>query len=166
MAKETERKFLLKDSSWRALIHSSAVFRQAYIPTVPGGKHITARVRLAGEKAFLTLKNSPAASSSFSRSEFEYSIPVEDAKILLEEFCGKKLEKTRHIVFYGGKKWEIDEFSGENRGLTVAEIELPSEDSFFEKPSFLGEEVTFDHRYSNSFLAENPYCSWEKKEEK
>lgn len=166
MAKETERKFLLNDDSWRTLVHSSAFFCQAYIPTLPGRKHITARVRLAGEKAFLTLKNSPAESSSFSRSEFEYPIPAEDAKILLEEFCGKKVEKTRHIVFHEGNKWEIDEFSGDNQGLIIAEIELQSEDSVFIKPAFLGKEVTFDYRYSNSFLAENPYCIWEKKEEK
>lgn len=166
MAKETERKFLLKDDSWRNLVISSAFFCQGYIPVLPDQKgHITVRIRLAEGKGFLTLKNAPSASTSFSRDEFEYAIPEDDAKIMLEKFCGEKVEKTRHIVLYGGNKWEIDEFSGKNAGLILAEIELSSEDMYFERPPFLGKEVTFDHSYSNSALAVSPYCSRQKKQE-
>ena len=163
MRVEIERKFLMVNDSWRKLVQRSSILKQGYIISGEAIKS-TVRVRLVDHCGYLTLKG---RSNGFSRNEFEYEIPEEDAVNMLTQFCEKPLiEKCRHFIEYQGFTWEIDEFSGENRGLTVAEIELPSEDSFFEKPSFLGEEVTFDHRYSNSFLAENPYCSWKKKEEK
>ncbi|MBO5760201.1 MAG: CYTH domain-containing protein [Lentisphaeria bacterium] len=166
MAKEIERKFLLKDDSWKKEVTFSSFFCQAYIPIRSGEKFCTQRVRIAGEKAFLTLKsNRGTDGESFTRNEFEYSIPLEDARVILKDFCGNTVEKTRHIVPAGNMlRWEIDEFSGENAGLVVAEIELPASQSSFPIPAWLGEEVTHDHKYSNSFLAEHPYRKWEKDE--
>lgn len=166
MAKEIERKFLLKDDSWKKEVTFSSFFCQAYIPIQSGEKFCTARVRIAGEKAFLTLKsNCKTDGNSFFRNEFEYNIPVEDARMILKDFCGNTVEKTRHIVPADHSlKWEIDEFSGENEGLTVAEIELPSSETPFPRPAWLGEEVTFDHKYSNSALAEHSYRNWKKDE--
>ncbi|MBR2365484.1 MAG: CYTH domain-containing protein [Lentisphaeria bacterium] len=160
MPQETERKFLLKDDSWKKMVSSSCFFCQAYIPVLPGEKHTTVRIRIAGEKAFLTLKGSCGKEQKFTRSEFEYPIPLEDAQTMLDEFCGDKIEKTRHIVHIPPFKWEIDEFAGKNAPLNIAEIELPSEETFFPLPPWLGEEVTMDHRYSNSFLAKHPFSTW------
>ncbi|MBO4304955.1 MAG: CYTH domain-containing protein [Lentisphaeria bacterium] len=163
MAKEIERRFLLKDDSWKKETTSFHCFRQAYIPVVPGEKHIVVRIRVTDEKAFLTLKGS-CASGSFAKSEFEYPIPQEDACAMLEEFCGNCVEKTRFIVEKPPFRWEIDEFQGENAPLCIAEIELPSEETAFPRPAWLGREVTTDHRYSNSSLARHPYSSWKKQD--
>lgn len=159
MAKEIERKFLLKDDSWKKSVSSSVYLCQAYIAADAGEKHCTVRVRIAGERAFLTLKGRSGKIGNFSRSEFEYEIPLDDARNMLKEFCGNIVEKTRYVIETPPYRWEIDEFAGENSGLVLAEIELPSEDSCFVRPPWLGEEVTLDHSYSNSFLAQHPWQS-------
>ncbi len=157
MGTEIERKFLLRDDSWREAVIQSTVFRQRYLPFAEG-RSGSGRVRIAGDKAFLTLKS---AVKGFSRSEFEYEIPVADAQEILRNLCtGASIEKTRHLVPYEGFLWEIDEFSGDNAGLIVAEIELESEQTSFPLPPWIGKEVTGDPRYFNSVLAEHPFSTW------
>lgn len=154
MGIEIERKFLLKDESFKALAESKHSFRQGYIE---GSEMATVRVRIADEKGFFTIKSKAV---NFSRSEYEYEIPLKDAEEMLDKLCGNKVEKYRYIVMNEGNRWEVDEFLGENAGLLVAELELQSEDETFALPSWLGEEITHDIRYRNSYLAENPYKSW------
>ena len=120
-------------------------------------KERTVRVRVAGEQAFLTLKG---LTTGASRAEFEYEIPVADAEQLLKLCDGPIVQKVRHAVVYQGFRWEVDEFLGENAGLVVAEVELQQEDQPFERPGWLGQEVTEDPRYFNSNLAANPYSAW------
>lgn len=159
MAIEIERKFLLKDDSWRAAVSSRASYCQSYARFM---EHPDAsfRVRIVGDKGFLSLKG-PV--SGCSRSEFEYEIPLADAESLLSEFCSPgRVEKYRHIVFHAGDRWEIDEFEGDNKGLIVAELELQTQGQAFQKPSWLGREVTGDFRYFNSALLQNPYKNWKK----
>ncbi len=152
MATEIERKFLLASDSWRGQIGQSIRIAQGYLATDP-----TVRVRIKGETGFLTIKGKSL--DGISRSEFEYPIPVADALELLK-LCPKVLDKTRHLVNFGGFTWEIDEFHGENAGLIVAELELPAVDTPYSRPDWLGEEVTGDVRYYNSMLSQNPYCRW------
>ena len=154
MAKEIERKFLLKDDSWRAEADGGTPFRQGYFHA-PG---LTGRIRVAGGRHLLTLK-SPI--KNLSRDEFEYEIPAADAAAMFELFCEPaRVEKTRHLLRRAGKTWEIDVFAGANQGLVVAEIELESEDEPFERPAWLGREVSDDPRYCNSNLAAKPYSQW------
>lgn len=152
MGVEIERKFLLKNSDWKQYAEKSIRMKQQYLPfQVKSG---TGRIRIAGEHAFLTLKTRV---KGISRGEFEYEIPVEDADRIMELICqGFSVEKTRYIVPFAGKNWEIDEFAGDNAGLILAEIELDSEDEKFELPPWIGEEVTGDFHYYNSYLAEHP----------
>jgi CYTH domain-containing protein len=151
---EIERKFLVKDDSWRAEALPGVRYVQGYMRFSKG----VARARVAGEKAYLTIKGETKGAS---RLEYEYPIPAEDALVLLENLCeGPKIEKTRHIVPFKGFRWELDVFSGENEGLLVAELELESEDEQFPKPPWLGEEVTGDLRYSNSNLSLAPFSKW------
>ncbi len=158
MGVEIERKFLLKDDSWRSSVESSVVYKQRYLPFRDGAGHISGRVRIAGNRAWLTMKS---AAKGFARNEFEYEIPLADAEQMLEQLCtGNAICKIRHVVRFLGYRWEIDEFLGENAGLVVAELELTSEDQRFPLPPWAGEEVTGDYRYSNSVLAENPYTAW------
>ena len=113
---------------------------------------------MLGERAFLTLKG---ATRGFVRSEYEYEIPVQDAREMLEEFCEKPLiEKVRYEVEFAGNTWEVDVFYGENEGLLMAEIELANEEQEFEKPVWLGREISEDPRYFNSSLVRNPYKRW------
>jgi adenylate cyclase len=127
---------------------------QGYAPVGPG----VLRVRLAGEGAFLALKSSRAG---LVRSEFEYPIPVGDAESLLAEFCGAGLvEKTRHRVIWAGDEWEVDVFAGANEGLVTAEIELTAPDQPFERPPWLGAEVSDQPAYYNSNLARRPFREW------
>lgn len=152
MAVEIERKFLVTGLDWRTTTGVS--FSQGYLNR---DKHRTVRVRIAGNKAYLTIKG---ITEGITRAEFEYEIPVSDAENLLM-LCEKPLiQKNRHIIPYKNFKWEVDEFLGDNLGLVVAEIELTSETQSFEKPSWIGEEVTHDPRYFNSNLAQNPYNTW------
>ncbi|HVK56984.1 MAG TPA: CYTH domain-containing protein [Burkholderiales bacterium] len=152
MPTEIERKFLVTGTEWRQ--GDSIRLCQGYLSRA---KERTVRVRLAGEKAFLTIKG---ISKGASRAEFEYEIPVVDAEQLLKLCDGPLIEKVRHVVVYKGLKWEVDEFFGENAGLVVAEVELEREDQPLEKPDWVGQEVTHDLRYFNSSLATNPYRTW------
>ncbi|MBE6330024.1 MAG: CYTH domain-containing protein [Bacteroidales bacterium] len=150
---EIERKFLLKNDNWR----EGAVgvhYKQAYLNEKGDN---TVRVRIEGEKAKLTIKGK---SSNISRLEFEYDIPMEDAEALFTLAKTPIVEKYRYKIMYAGNCWEVDEFLGMNRGLVVAEIELESETQSFEKPDWIGMEVSGDKRYTNANLARKPYCEW------
>jgi adenylate cyclase len=154
MAKEIERKFLVRSAEYRDLAEPIA-FKQGYISRVPGK---IVRIRLAGDHGFITIKG---ISSGYERDEFEYEIPAADARQILDKLCEKPLiEKTRWTISYKDKIWIIDEFEGENEGLVVAEIELESSDEPFEKPKWLGCEVTSNPRYYNSHLVVHPYKDW------
>ena len=153
---EIERKFLVKDNSFKALAFAQNHIAQGYLSTVP---ERTVRVRIKGEKGFLTIKGI-SNESGLSRFEWEKEIPVDEAKELLK-LCEKGvIDKTRFEVKIGNHVFEIDEFYGENEGLTIAEIELSSETETFEKPHWLGEEVTNDKQYYNSYLSNKPYKNW------
>lgn len=155
MGIEIEKKFLLTGTEWKQLATGTA-YRQGYLNSV---KERTVRVRTINDQGFLTIKG---VSVGATRLEYEYEIPLEDANALLDELCEKPLiEKNRYKVKFSGFTWEIDEFFGENDGLIVAEIELESEDQAFDKPEWVGEEVTGDSRYFNSNLIKNPYSKWE-----
>lgn len=150
---EIERKFLVQ-GDYKAYADSSSRIVQAYL-CASGGN--TVRVRLLGEKGFLTIKG---PSQGISRFEWEKEIPQEDARALLGLCRGGVIDKTRTIVPFRGHIFEVDEFYGDNEGLTVAEVELTSEDEAFEKPDWLGEEVSDDPRYRNSHLLSHPYKNW------
>lgn len=154
MPREIERKFLVRGDAWRSAATRRAEFSQGYLLNTP---QRSIRVRLAGEKAWLTIKES---AEGIARHEFEYSIPPTDARELLALCEGPLIEKTRHFVPMENFVWEVDEFAGENAGLIVAEIELLSEDADFPRPEWLGEEVTHDPRYLNASLVKNPYAGW------
>lgn len=152
MAIEIERKFLLANDNWRSQIYQSTRIAQGYLATDP-----TVRVRVKGDTGFLTIKGK--SSDGISRAEFEYPIPFDDALELLK-LCPNVLDKTRHLIGYGDLTWEIDEFHGENAGLIVAELELPAIDTPFDKPAWLGTEVSGEARYYNSMLSQMPYSRW------
>lgn len=152
MGIEIERKFLVQGEAWRQ--GEGRYLCQAYLNRDPAR---TVRVRIDGEQAFLTIKG---RSVGATRSEFEYAIPVADAQALLALADGPAVEKRRHLVPMGELTWEIDEFLGANAPLVVAEIELPREDQPFERPAWVGEEVTQDPRYFNSALAARPFSTW------
>jgi adenylate cyclase len=154
MAKEIERKFLVKrDSSRRQ--EAGKRYRQGYLSTV---KERTVRVRTAGDKGYLTIKG---ISVGASRSEYEYEIPVADANEMLDRLCERPLiEKTRYRVPHDGLVWEIDEFQGENSGLIVAEVELKDEHQSVTLPDWVGQEVTGDPRYFNANLVGKPFSKW------
>ncbi len=159
MAKvETERKFLVKSDSWRNSAGPGCRFEQGYMPSKPG---MTCRIRRTPEGGFITLKG--LNFNGFSRREFEYAIPPDDAAELLELFCAPLvLAKTRYKVIYKNMTWEVDVFEGENAPLVLAEIELDSEESAFEVPPWAGKEVTGDKRFGNGFLASHPFSTWYK----
>ena len=154
---EIERKFLVKgEFKSKAFTHRRIV--QGYLSSVP--KRVV-RIRIKGDEAYLTVK-STVSGNGLTRFEWEKEISVEDAETMLT-FCEKEIiEKTRYLVKVGAHIFEVDEFYGSNEGLFVAEVELQSEDEEFEKPDWLGEEVTHDVRYYNSMLVKNPYSKWEK----
>ena len=154
---ETERKFLVKDGTYKAEATESHRLTQGYICRDHGR---TVRVRLWDDKAFLTIKGSGDA-KGMSRYEWEKEISVSDAKELFLLCQSGIIDKTRYMVPYDGKVFEVDEFYGENSGLVVAEIELSSEDEAFSRPEWLGEEVTGDRRYYNSMLTMSPYSTWD-----
>ena len=157
MGIEIERKFLTVSDGYRKNYQKKSYYKQGYITTE---KTKTVRIRIAGEHAFITIKG---ATSRYSRIEYEYPIPVKDADEMLEKLCDKPLiEKYRYEYMYNGLKWEIDEFLGENEGLILAEIELETEDQPFDKPDFIGKEVTGDIRYYNAHLTHYPYSEWRK----
>lgn len=159
MTVEIERKFLVKDDRWRTDAHGQPIvgipFCQGYLPVTDG---TTVRVRIEGACAKLTVKGK---TRGISRLEFEYGIPVQDARQMLENLCEKPLiEKTRYCRSELGHVWEIDEFSGDNKGLIVAEIELDSEDEQPPLPDWVGTEVSADPRYFNAALVRHPFKDW------
>jgi adenylate cyclase len=155
MAVEIERKFLVTSDAWGDGPPGVRIC-QGYLTRDP---ERTVRVRLAGEKAFLTIKG---GTSGISRQEFEYAIPPDEARALLDLCLPPLLDKIRHERHVGDHVWEIDEFLGDNAGLVVAEIELDDADEDFVRPDWLGPEVSDDPRYFNSRLAERPWCEWGK----
>ena len=161
MPVEIERKFLVKDLSWKESATSFKDFRQGYFPT---GEGVTVRARIAGDKARLTIKG-PV--TDISRAEFEYPIPVEDATVFLSSFCAQPvIVKRRWYVPFGGFTWEVDEFAGGNEGLVVAEIELDAPDREFPCPPWLGREVSHESRFRNSHLVRHPYSEWTDEEKR
>ncbi len=151
---EIERKFLLKNDDWRKLAQGKE-YRQGYLSSV---KERTVRVRTIEDKGFLTIKG---VSRGAVRTEYEYAIPLNEAKAMLEELCEKPLiEKKRFKIPYEGLVWEIDEFFGENKGLIMAEAELSSETQAFNKPEWIGVEVTHDSKYYNANLVHHPFRRW------
>lgn len=155
MGTEIERKFLLQDESWRNEASAPVHYCQGYLV---GSEQASVRVRIQGDEAFLNIKS---ATLGIERQEYEYPIPVPDAKKQLDELCARPLiEKNRYFVQRGMHTWEIDEFLGDNAGLVVAEIELASVDEPFERPAWLGEEVSHDKRYYNVCLVTHPFKDW------
>lgn len=157
MAFEIEYKFLVDTTFWQRP-EGGIRMRQGYVATKDG---TTVRVRIAGEKAYLTLKDHAAG---LTRHEFEYEIPVADAETLLDTMCAKpQVDKIRYRIPAAepGLVWEVDEFLGDNAPLVTAEIELPAEDTPFTRPAWLGADVSDDHRYKNNNLARNPYSTWD-----
>ena len=161
MAIEIERKFLVTTDAWRAAAHQVVPMAQGYRNNLAamdtGAMKTSVRVRIAGSKAFLNLKSRELG---HTRQEFDYPIPVEDARALLALSVGGLVDKRRHYVDFEGHLWEIDEFLGDNAGLVVAEIELGAADEKFAKPGWLGAEVTDEARYYNLALASRPYSHW------
>jgi CYTH domain-containing protein len=154
MAREIERKFLVTGTAWKDGA-SGTLLRQGYLSTI---KERTVRVRTEDHRAMLTIKG---LTVGVSRLEFEYEIPLADAVHMLDALCERPLvEKTRYRIPVNGHTWEIDEFHGENEGLVVAEIELASADDTFDRPDWLGQEVSNDPRYFNANLIREPYQRW------
>ena len=154
MGVEIERKFLLAGDAWRAL-GEPVLLRQGYLSSDP---ERTVRVRVEGGQGMLTIKG---RSVGAVRGEWEYPIPLPDANDLLDRLCQQPLiEKYRRRIAVGKHLWEVDEFLGANEGLVVAEIELGAEDEAFDKPGWVGEEVTHERRYFNSSLVSLPYSRW------
>ena len=152
MGIEIERKFLVVGDDWRQA--PAVPYAQGYLNR---DKRRTVRVRIAQGEAWLTVKGVNAGAT---RAEFEYAVPLADAEQMLALCDGPLVRKLRRVVVHAGATWEIDEFQGDNAGLVVAEIELASEDAPFERPPWLGAEVTHDPRYFNSSLATAPFSTW------
>ena len=152
MGVEIERKFIVNGKNWKS--EETISISQGYLST---DIDRIVRVRMSGNDAYLTIKG---RSIGAVRAEYEYQIPTSDGKELIKMCVGNILEKTRHIVMVGNSRWEVDVFHGENEGLVVAEIELKTEDESFEKPKWIGEEVTHDARYFNSSLMQKPFRQW------
>lgn len=155
MAQEIERKFLVT-GDFKSAARKATRITQGYLSSVP---ERTVRVRVKGEKGFITIKGIGSQSGA-SRFEWEKEIPVDEVRELLEICEPGVIDKTRYLVDAGQHTFEVDEFYGDNEGLTVAEVELASENESFVRPEWLGEEVTGDPRYYNSMLMKNPYKNW------
>lgn len=169
MAIEIERKFLVVGDAWREAAHKVVPMAQGYLNDLAamdagGGRaamKASVRVRIAGDEAFLNLKSRELG---HTRQEFDYPIPVADARDLLALSVGGLVDKRRHYVRHKGHLWEVDEFLGDNTGLVVAEIELASADTHFARPDWAGAEVTDSVRYYNLALATRPYAQWSRAE--
>jgi|LauGreDrversion4_2_1035121.scaffolds.fasta_scaffold06946_8 adenylate cyclase len=161
MAIEIERKFLVITEAWRAQAHHRLRIAQAYLndseALASGREQCSVRIRITGESANINIKSRKAGAR---RQEFEYPIPLADAESLMRLACEGRIEKVRHLVHLGGHLWEIDEFAGDNVGLVVAEIELQHEDEPFDRPDWLGAEVTDCLRFYNMALAARPFHHW------
>jgi len=153
---EIERKFLVLNEEFKASAAAKMAIKQGYLNSHP---ERTVRVRTKGSKAYLTVKGK-SNNTGTSRTEWEKEIPVPDAEQLLGLCEAGVIDKIRYEIKAGPHTFEVDEFFGENQGLIMAEIELTHEDETFEKPSWLGHEVTGDIRYYNSYLSNNPYTTW------
>lgn len=157
MSIEIERKFLLKSDKWKSL-GNRIFYQQGYLLI---DKTKTIRVRTIQDQAFLTIKG---ASSGISRSEFEYEIPFEEARFILENLCEKPIiEKFRTKIVMDDVIWEVDEFIGDNTGLVIAEVELQNENQKINLPDWIGIEVSGNRQYNNSYLVKNPYKNWKDK---
>jgi adenylate cyclase len=155
MPTEIERKFLVSDDAWRAAASRRELFRQGYLANT---RLCSIRVRLADHRAWLGLKGNVRGPV---RAEYEYPVPPSEADEILDRLCVDGLvEKYRHWVPFAGHEWEVDEFLGANAGLVIAELELEHEDEAFERPRWLGAEITEDVRSYNSSLARLPYSAW------
>lgn len=155
---EIERKFLVKSDNFKAVAFAKNQIAQGYLNSHP---ERTVRIRIKGESGFLTIKGK-GNESGISRLEWETEIPLTEAKSLIKLCENGVIDKIRYEVKAGNHIFEVDEFFGDNEGLVVAEIELQSEDETFEKPEWLGQEVTNDERYYNAFLSNHPYTTWKK----
>jgi adenylate cyclase len=154
MGTEIERKFLVVGDAWRSLAEGTH-YRQGYLSSV---KERTVRVRQAGDTGTLTIKGVPVGAT---RPEYEYEIPADEAHEMIDHLCETQIiEKNRYRIPHGDVTWEIDEFLGVNKGLVVAEVELDSEDQTFEKPDWIGEEVTANPKYFNANLVARPFSTW------
>jgi len=166
LAIEIERKFLVTGDAWRAAARDVVPMAQGYLNPLAaldtGAMRASIRVRIAGDAAFLNLKSRELG---HTRQEFDYPIPLDDARALLALCVGGLVDKRRHLVEYAGHLWEVDEFLGANAGLVVAEIELGSADEAFARPAWLGPEVTDHARYYNLALATRPYRQWTPEEQ-
>lgn len=162
---EIERKFLVTCDAWRAQAERAVIMRQGYLNTAnamdAGAISASVRVRIEGDHAHLNLKSREIGRS---RQEFDYPIPLADAQALLLLALGASVDKRRHFVRYGAHLWEVDEFLGDSAGLVVAEIELIDADEVFERPPWIGREVTLVSRYYNLAIASRPYAQWSKAE--
>lgn len=154
MGVEIERKFLVSGDGWLQL-GEPVLLRQGYLSSHP---ERVVRVRIEGVRAVMTIKSK---ATGISRGEWEYDLPMADAVEFLDRLCEQPIiEKYRRRIPFGGFVWEVDEFLGVNAGLVVAEIELPSEDTVFDKPEWIGADVSGDARYLNSNLIKHPYSAW------
>jgi adenylate cyclase len=154
MGTEIERKFLVVGDAWRSLAEGTH-YRQGYLSSV---KERTVRVRKAGDTGTLTIKG---VSMGATRPEYEYEIPADEAHEMIDHLCETPIiEKNRYRIPHGDVTWEIDEFLGVNKGLVVAEVELDSEDQTFERPDWIGQEVTANPKYLNANLVARPFSTW------
>lgn len=167
MGIEIERKFLVVSDAWRSAARRSQRMAQGYLNDAAalreGRQRASVRVRIAGDAAFLNLKSREAG---HTRQEFDYPVPLADAEALLALCVGGRIDKVRHYVEHAGHTWEVDEFAGDNAGLVVAELELGHADEAFERPAWLGREVTDETRWYNLALAERPYAAWPDEEKR
>lgn len=155
MAIEIERKYLVINDEWRVHVQRSVTFHQGYLSN---NKEASVRIRIEGEQANINVKGMVVG---LQRPEYEYAIPLTDAKEMLNQLCAKpQIEKTRHYVSVDGKTWEVDEFHSDNQGLIVAEIELNAVDEIFTQPNWAGKEVSGIERYYNVNLTKYPYQQW------
>lgn len=159
MAKEIERKFIVKGNSWKKDVIKEKSLEQGYIFS---SENKSLRIRIANNKAFLTIKGK---TEGISRDEFEYEIPKTDAQSLLKKYCDNNpILKKRYYLMIEGNEWTIDEFFGQNKGLVLAEIELESENQEINLPEWIEKEVSYDNRYFNTHLSKHPFTTWEKDE--
>ena len=167
MGIEIERKFLVTSEAWRAAAHEMVPMAQGYLNDLAmvegGAQKASVRVRIEGEDAYLNLKS---RERGHTRQEFDYAIPVDEARSLLALCVGSLIDKRRHYVNHEGHLWEVDEFLGDNAGLVVAEIELQHADEAFALPGWAGRQVTDALRYYNLALASHPYSQWTDDERK
>lgn len=156
MGTEIEKKFLVKNADWRDKAYKSCQYTQGYMSS---NKNCSIRIRIEGSEAHLNIKS---ATLGITRKEYDYVIPLNEAREMLVNLCEKPLiEKTRYYVRHGDHTWEIDVFSGENEGLVVAEVELDSTDEAVSLPDWAGDEVSDDPRYYNVCLIRNPFRNWD-----